>query len=94
MVRKTSGAVNPQSLNIVAAKQLPKNVKVSLFGVQNYYLIDTGTIISSALLSLLNKYLLSYQGTFMYLKDIIQGDKDNEKNICVDVSIQRCNRIF
>lgn len=30
----------------------------------------------------------------MYLKDIIQGDKDNEKNICVDVSIQRCNRIF
>lgn len=79
----------------MAAKQLPKNVKVlAILRLQNYYLIDTGTIISSALLSLLNKYLLSYQGTFMYLKDIIQGDKDNEKNICVDVSIQRCNRIF
>ena len=50
---------------------------------KNYYLIDTGTIISWALLSLLNKYLFSNLLTkiyvFMYLKDIIRGSNSYEK---------------
>jgi len=32
------------------------------------------------LLSLLNRYLLSYRGTFMYLKDIIRGEIFREED--------------
>ena len=43
-------------------------------GEKNYYLIDTRTIISWALLSLLNNiYLVTEIHVFMYLKDIIRG---------------------
>ena len=45
---------------------------------KNYYLIDTGTIISWILRSLLNNYLFSNLlikiYVFMYLKDIIRGE--------------------
>ena len=52
-------------------------------GTKNYYLIDTRTIISWALLSLLNNiYLVTEIHVFMYLKDIIRGGirMDNASN--------------
>ena len=51
-------------------------------GKKNYYLIDTGTIISWVLRSLLNNIYVSNSLTkihvFMYLKDIIRGVNTND----------------
>ena len=52
-------------------------------GGKNYYLIDTGTIISWALLSLLNKYLfgnlLTEIHVFVYLKELYEEVRIYEK---------------